>query len=170
MADRHQSKVTEYENFYLKLREKIFRWVEDHEVPRRVHGWTGNFFQYLMLLPDMVYLVIQLLKDRLVHVRYKTMLVVAMTYLVFPLDIIPDFIPVTGFIDDLLVVVVILNRILNSGDSQLIERVRQHWAGEKDILLTLQDIIGVMNSLAAKIPRGILNFMDRTSPGPRDKG
>lgn len=167
MTEELKPRIKEYEDFYIRLRRKIFHWLDERQVPQRVHGWTGNFFQYLALLPDLVYLLIQLLKDRGIHIRYKTMLVMAMTYLIFPLDIIPDFIPVTGYIDDLLVIIVILNRIINTEDQTLIARITAHWPGEDNVLLTVRDIVGVINSLAARIPRGILNFMNKGPRPPR---
>jgi uncharacterized membrane protein YkvA (DUF1232 family) len=47
-------------------------------------------------------------------------------YLALPLDLIPDFIPIIGRLDDALVVAIAIRVVLRSVDADL---VRQHWPG-----------------------------------------
>ncbi|MCD8479868.1 MAG: DUF1232 domain-containing protein [Candidatus Cloacimonetes bacterium] len=54
-----------------------------------------------------------------------------------PIDLIPDFIPVIGYMDDLVFVVLGLNLILNDIDPKIL---RDNWSGEGDILAQLQKI------------------------------
>ena len=54
-----------------------------------------------------------------------------------PLDIIPDFIPVIGYIDDLVLVVLGLNLILNEIDEKVLI---DNWSGEGDVLRQMQKI------------------------------
>jgi uncharacterized membrane protein YkvA (DUF1232 family) len=58
-------------------------------------------------------------------------------YLILPLDIIPDFIPVIGYVDDLVLVVLGLNLILNEIDEKIL---RDNWSGEGDVLAQMQKI------------------------------
>jgi len=43
-----------------------------------------------------------------------------------PFDLVPDFIPVAGQLDDALIVVLVLRRILRAGGPDLL---REHWPG-----------------------------------------
>ncbi len=63
-----------------------------------------------------------------------------------PLDFIPDFIPVVGYIDDLVLAVFGLNMILNELDKSVL---MQNWNGEEDII-----------TLLAKITKTAEDFLD----------
>jgi uncharacterized membrane protein YkvA (DUF1232 family) len=52
-------------------------------------------------------------------------------YLARPFDLIPDFIPVAGRLDDVLVVAFVLRRFLRSRGDRL---VREHWPGPEQTL------------------------------------
>ncbi len=153
------SKEKKYEDFYQRLRVKINKWVKNGNINKRKGKWTDHFLQYLLLLPDLVHLMIKLFTDRKVPAHVKGYLLVAFAYLVSPIDIIPDFIPVAGFIDDLLVVVVVLNKIINSANRELRDTIETHWAGDDDVFEKVKEIVGVMNDLSSKLPKAIYNFM-----------
>ena len=77
-------------------------------------------------VPDCVVLFKRLLGDPRVDLWRKALLVVVIVYLVSPIDLIPDFIPVAGQLDDAILVVVAL-RVLLHGSGQLL--LTQHWPG-----------------------------------------
>src|SRR5215471_4046678 len=77
-------------------------------------------------IPDCIVLVTRLLRDERVPLRRKLLLVAVGGYLALPFDLIPDFIPVAGQLDDVLVVAFVLRRFLRTGGDQL---VREHWPG-----------------------------------------
>jgi uncharacterized membrane protein YkvA (DUF1232 family) len=86
---------------------------------------------------------------------------VALAYLVSPIDIVPDFIPAAGFIDDLLVMVIFLNKIINTADTKLLDKIKTLWAGEDDVFIKVKEIIAVMNEISSNIPKSIYKFMKR---------
>ena len=58
----------------------------------------------LLHLPNFARLYWRLFRDRRVPILPKALLVLVLVYVVSPLDVIPDFIPVIGEIDDVAVV------------------------------------------------------------------
>jgi len=154
-----EKKEKKYNGFYHRLRIKINRWVTSGSLNKKTGRWTDKFMQYLLVFPDLVHLMIKLFGDRGTPARIKGYIVIAFTYLISPIDIIPDFIPVAGFIDDLLVLVIILNKIINSADEIVLERIKNLWAGEDDVFDKVKEITETMNALTAEIPRSIFTFM-----------
>jgi uncharacterized membrane protein YkvA (DUF1232 family) len=77
-------------------------------------------------VPDCIMLVRGLLRDPRVPRRHKRLLGVLVAYLALPFDLVPDFIPVAGHLDDALVVVLALRVVLRGSG---IELVREHWRG-----------------------------------------
>lgn len=77
-------------------------------------------------IPDCIVLVSRLLADDRVPPRRKLLLAALVGYLALPFDLIPDFIPIAGQLDDVVVVALVLRRFLRSGGEPL---VREHWPG-----------------------------------------
>ena len=87
-------------------------------------------------IPDCIMLVRGLLRDPRVPRRHKRLLGVVVGYLALPFDLVPDFIPVAGHVDDALVVVLALRVVLRGSGSEL---VREHWRGpESSLALVLR--------------------------------
>jgi len=170
MREKSNLEIRKYEDFYQKIRKKITKWAKKNKLSKKTRGWTGRFVEYLIVFPDFVHLMIKLLLDREIPTRYKTIIVFAMSYLLSPLDVVPDIIPVAGLIDDLLVSVIILNRIINTEDQFVINKIKYHWAGEEDVLEKVQEIMDLANKLVSELPRGILKFMDRGNHTGSGKG
>jgi arsenical pump membrane protein len=77
-------------------------------------------------IPDCALLVGRLLHDARVPRRRKLLLLALLGYLSFPFDLIPDFIPVVGQLDDVIITALVLRHLLHaSGESVL----REHWPG-----------------------------------------
>jgi uncharacterized membrane protein YkvA (DUF1232 family) len=77
-------------------------------------------------IPDCLVLLKRLLGDPRVPRRRKLLLGLLVAYLAMPLDLVPDFIPVAGQLDDAILVALILRAVLRSGGEELL---REHWSG-----------------------------------------
>jgi uncharacterized membrane protein YkvA (DUF1232 family) len=65
-------------------------------------GWRG-FIQMLTHLPSFLKLFSRLVKDSRVNLVPKLVLLAILGYIVLPMDLVPDFIPGLGQVDDLVV-------------------------------------------------------------------
>lgn len=65
--------------------------------------FTARFLRILTHLPDFARLYWRLFRDRRVSILPKALLVLALVYVVSPFDVIPDFVPVIGEMDDVVV-------------------------------------------------------------------
>ena len=77
-------------------------------------------------IPDCLMLFRRLLADERVPRRRKLVLVATIAYLVMPFDLVPDFIPVAGQLDDAILVALVLRSVLRAGGPNLL---REHWPG-----------------------------------------
>jgi uncharacterized membrane protein YkvA (DUF1232 family) len=78
------------------------------------------------LVPDCVVFFGRLLRDPRVPIRHKALLALVAVYLSSPIDLIPDFVPVAGQLDDLLLVALALRSVLRADGGAL---VADHWPG-----------------------------------------
>jgi uncharacterized membrane protein YkvA (DUF1232 family) len=88
----------------------------------------------LRALPDVARLIARLVADPVLPRAAKIALGAAAVYLLSPVDLIPDFIPFVGYIDDVLLAAVVLDGILNWVDRGL---VLKYWPGTPASLDTL---------------------------------
>jgi uncharacterized membrane protein YkvA (DUF1232 family) len=87
-------------------------------------------------IPDCIILVTRLARDARVSRRRKLLLFVLVGYLALPFDLVPDFIPVAGQLDDAIVVALVLRSFIRSGGEDLI---RELWPGpERSLALILR--------------------------------
>ena len=124
----NEIKLKFYENFRKKLTEKI---------KKTVGKKSAQGFEYLMFLPDFFVLFTRLLLDERVKTSDKAFIGGIVAYLIMPFDIIPDFIPVIGYVDDIAVVVYGLNMLFNHMEKQII---LDNWSGEADLLQLVQSL------------------------------
>jgi uncharacterized membrane protein YkvA (DUF1232 family) len=82
-------------------------------------------------IPDCIVLCSRLLSDPRVPRRKKALLVALTGYLALPFDLVPDFIPVAGQFDDVVIVALVLRSLLRGGGESL---VREHWPGPNSSL------------------------------------
>jgi uncharacterized membrane protein YkvA (DUF1232 family) len=100
----------------------------------------------LRALPDLVRLLARLVSDPRLPRPAKIVLAAAALYLASPFDLIPDFIPIVGYLDDVLVAAVILDGVLNYVDRRLLLR---YWPGS---VASLDKLARTARFLAAWVP------------------
>ena len=90
-------------------------------------------------IPDCAVLTGRLLRDSRVPRRHKLLLVCLLGYLALPFDLVPDFIPVAGQLDDVLVTALVLRAFLRGAGQ---EPVREHWPGPQRSLNAVLRLAG----------------------------
>jgi uncharacterized membrane protein YkvA (DUF1232 family) len=83
--------------------------------------------ELLLLLPQLAGLIARLTADPRVPRRVKLLLGVVAVFLASPIDLVPDFIPVLGYLDDVVLVAIVLDGLLNHVDREI---VLKHWPGD----------------------------------------
>ena len=96
--------------------------------------------EYALLAPRLVKLVWRLARDPRVPPRSKALLFVLAGYLASPIDLLPDFIPGIGQVDDLIIAAFALDQILNRVPDEV---VREHWDGDEDVLDIVKQILDI---------------------------
>jgi uncharacterized membrane protein YkvA (DUF1232 family) len=87
-------------------------------------------------IPDCIVLVTRLAREPRVPRRRKLLLVALVGYLALPFDLVPDFIPVAGQLDDAIIVALVLRSFVRSGGEQMISEL---WPGpEQSLALILR--------------------------------
>jgi uncharacterized membrane protein YkvA (DUF1232 family) len=87
-------------------------------------------------IADCIVLVTRLAREPRVPLRRKLLLVALVGYLALPFDLVPDFIPVAGQLDDAIIVALVLRSFVRSNGEQLI---RELWPGpEQSLALILR--------------------------------
>ena len=97
-------------------------------------------------VPDCAVLFSRLLRDPRVPRRRKLILAALVGYLALPFDLVPDFIPVAGQLDDALVVALALRSVARGSR----EVLREHWPGSAAGLALLLRLTGAARRDSAR--------------------
>ncbi|MCZ4493464.1 MAG: hypothetical protein JWP53_2395 [Conexibacter sp.] len=95
---------------------------------------TARLTETLRLLPDLLRLVGRLARDPALPRGARVRLWMLLAYLAMPFDLIPDFIPVLGYADDVIIVGLVLRSVVRQAGPA---SVRRHWPGTEDGLRAL---------------------------------
>ena len=114
-------------------------------------GAQRTVMYYIRQLPQYVRLLAGLITDRRVSVVDKMLVAGAIAYIVMPIDLIPDFIPFFGEIDDVFLLVLALQRLVeNAGRVVLLD----HWSGDPTDLNDL-NLRAALTAAAFFLPKRI---------------
>jgi uncharacterized membrane protein YkvA (DUF1232 family) len=114
-------------------------------------GAKRTVVSYIKQLPQYLRLLGGLLTDRRVQMIDKLLVAAAAAYILMPVDIVPDFIPFFGEVDDLYLLVLALQRLIgNAGRRVLLD----HWAGDPADLADL-NLRQALAAAAFFLPRRI---------------
>jgi uncharacterized membrane protein YkvA (DUF1232 family) len=94
----------------------------------------------LRLAPDVVRLTRRLAADPQVPRGVRVWLVVLLVYLISPIDLVPDFIPVIGYADDAIIVALVLRFATRHAGAAALDR---HWPGTPQGLAALRTVVGI---------------------------
>lgn len=97
----------------------------------------------LRLARDTARLLRRLAGDKTVSTGVRIWLGMLAVYLVTPIDLIPDFIPVLGDADDAIIIAIALRFATHRAGANAIER---HWPGTADSLKALLRLVGLGSS------------------------
>lgn len=91
------------------------------------------------LVPDLLRLLKRLAADRTLPRGIRVRLVLLLGYLAMPIDLVPDFIPVLGYADDVVVVAIVLRSVMRAAGPEALER---HWPGTPEGLRVIRTLCG----------------------------
>ena len=98
----------------------------------------------LRVLPDLVRLVRRLAADRSLPRGVRLRLWLLLAYLLMPIDLVPDVVPVLGYADDAVVVALALRAVVRRAGAEALAR---HWPGDPGGLEVVSRLAG--------LPRGV---------------
>jgi uncharacterized membrane protein YkvA (DUF1232 family) len=96
-----------------------------------IRGRREDTRAFAMFIPDCIVLVTRLARDPRVPLRRKLLLIALVAYLSLPFDLVPDFIPVAGQLDDAIIVALVLRHFVRAGGEPMI---RELWPGPEQSL------------------------------------
>lgn len=118
----------------------------DDEAPVAVprHKAKQVLLELALFLPHFALLLKRLLADPRVPKRSKLVLGGTFLYLVSPIDVVPDFVPGLGQLDDIVVALLSLHSVLNRVDEKV---VIEHWDGRRDVILAIKQGVAAAAAL-----------------------
>jgi uncharacterized membrane protein YkvA (DUF1232 family) len=91
------------------------------------------------IIPDVLRLLRSLITDRRAPLDVRVVLVGLLLWIISPIDLIPEFIPVLGPLDDVVVAVVSMRYVRGRMGS---DELRRRWVGTPDGFALLTRVIG----------------------------
>lgn len=98
-------------------------------------GTSERVREWIMAIPNLGKLFWKLARDPRVPTKNKILFGAVAAYLVVPFDVIPDWIPGLGQLDDLVLIVVALDVMINRVPEKIIT---EHWEGDREVLNSIK--------------------------------
>lgn len=106
----------------------------------RRHPETVSAREALRLLPDLLRALRRMLHDPTLPRRVRVGVALLLGYLLLPFDLVPDFVPVLGYADDVLVVALVLRWVVRAAGADALAR---HWPGTPQGLAVIGSLAGL---------------------------
>ncbi len=106
----------------------------------RRSGSPMTLREAMRLLPDVVRLLRRLSTDPSLPRSLRWRLLLLIGYLALPIDLVPDFIPVAGYADDVLLVAWVLRSVVRRAGPEALDR---HWPGSPQGLAVVRRLAGL---------------------------
>ena len=101
-----------------------------------IRGRREDARAFATFIPDCIVLVTRLARDPRVPRHRKLLLIALVAYLGLPFDLVPDFIPVAGQLDDAVMVALVLRHFIRAGGEPMLVEL---WPGpEQSLALILR--------------------------------
>lgn len=113
----------------------------------RIRG--ASLLAVIRFIPNLSALIKALYRDERVPAKAKVVMTAMLAYLASPFDIIPDFVPLLGYFDDVIVAAVALDGLFNQIDGDVI---RENWQGDPETLTIIQR---TAHQLSFFVPAGL---------------
>lgn len=110
-------------------------------------------------VPRLAKLLVRLSRDQRVPPRTKLLFAAIGIYLLVPLDVVPDWIPGLGQLDDALLLAVALDLMLNRVPEEV---VLEHWDGDAAVLQSLRKALSAVTML---VPARVKRWMTISDAG-----
>ena len=104
-----------------------------------IAGARGAAREVAEFLPNLIRLFRGLLRDPRVPRGSKLLLLIGVAWVASPIDLIPEFIPIAGPLDDAIVAALILRRVVRSAGREVLA---EHWGGSPKTLERLLRVAG----------------------------
>jgi uncharacterized membrane protein YkvA (DUF1232 family) len=108
----------------------------------------------VLLLPRLARLLSRLLRDPRVSSADKILVGAVAVYVASPIDVIPDFIPFLGQVDDLFAVSLVLMRLIGEAGEDV---VREHWTGSEDLVPWIHKVASLSRVI---LPERVIRPLD----------
>lgn len=121
-----------------QLKEKINDYYTEGRgyIEKKIPNGLKSIEDYVLLVPDILALIVRLLKDNRVNKNTKIAVAASIGYIVVPKDVFWDKIPIVGSIDDMAVVIFALNKLINDVP---IEILLENWQGNNNNVIVLKN-------------------------------
>ena len=158
--DIHLKIRAQLEVSHANLKKMITSQLSDWE-PKdfRQKSADDKLIESLALLPDLFRLSWMLLFNSTIPSICRGTLVVGVCYLLSPVDLIPDAIPLAGFVDDLIVTAMALNKVFQLNDVQVTLAVKKYWRGPQNVFRTVEQILRTAESTFEILPKNLLEII-----------
>ncbi len=108
----------------------------------------------ILTIPKLLKLLWRLETHPMVPVKAKIALPAVIVYVISPIDLIPDFIPFAGRLDDIYLIIIVLRWIMREAGEEV---VYECWDGDKK---TLDFILTALDNVIALLPKRVKGILD----------